>query len=178
MKRASLATEAGLSAVYVVGLTAALIFSTAAAAAQGTATQGNAGLVGSWRLDTSKVESTVRAAGPGRAGGPPATNIAIAIAPTEVSVSSDTGTNRAMETAVYKIGSTEHKVPGPLSWTTLARGAWDGDRLVVNIARIIEGPNGDVRIEMKDVYSVAGGVLTLVRSQGPDSWTSVYLKGS
>ena len=142
------------------------------------AAQGNPGLVGAWKLDASKVESTVRAAGSGRAGGPPATNIVIAIAPTEVSVSSDTGTNRAMETAVYKIGTAEQKVPGPLSWTTLAKGVWEGDTFVVNIARIIEGPNGDIRIEMKDVYAVAGGVLTLVRSQGPDSWTSIYLKGS
>jgi hypothetical protein len=138
----------------------------------------NPALVGSWTLDTSKAESTVRAAGPGRAGGPPATKIVIAIAPTEVSVSSDTGTNRAMETAVYKLNGPEQKVPGPLSWTTLAKGAWDGDKLVVNISRIIEGPTGNIKIEMRDVYSVSGTVLTLERFQGPDSWKSTYNKAS
>jgi hypothetical protein len=140
--------------------------------------QGNRTLAGSWKLDTAMVEPTARAAGPGRAGGPPATQLVITASPTEVSVTSDTGTNRAMETAVYRIGTTEHKIPGPLSWTTLARGLWDGDKLVVNIARIIEGPNGDVRIEMKDVYSVAGNVLTLERSQGPDTWRSFYNRSS
>ena len=139
-------------------------------------TAANPNLAGSWQLDTSKVEPTVRAAGPGRAGGLPPTKLSITVAPTEVAVTSDTGTNRAMETAIYKIGSTEHKVPGPLSWTSMAKASWDGDKLVVNIARIIEGPNGDVRIEMKDVYTVNGNALTLVRSQGPDSWTSVYNK--
>jgi hypothetical protein len=144
----------------------------------GVVAQGNQALAGAWKLDTSKVEPTQRAAGPGRAGGPPPTQLVVMVSPTEVSVASDTGTNRAMETAVYKIGAAEHRIPGPLSWTTLARGTWDGDRLVVNIARIIEGPNGDVRIEMKDVYSVAGNVLTLERVQGPDTWRSVYNKGS
>ena len=140
--------------------------------------QGNSALAGSWTLDTSKVEPTVRAAGPGRAGGPPPSKLVISIAANEVSVASDTGTNRAMETAVYKLTGPEQKVPGPLSWTTLAKGAWDGDKLVVNISRIIEGPGGDIKIEMRDVYTVNGAVLTLERFQGPDSWRSVYNKGS
>lgn len=135
-------------------------------------------LAGSWKIDTSKIEPTVRAAGPGRAGGPPATQLIIKLSPSEVSVTSDTGTNRAMETATYKVGGPEQKVPGPLSWTTLAKAAWENETLVVSIARIIEGPNGDVRIEMKDVYRVSGDVLTLERSQGPDTWRSVYNKVS
>jgi hypothetical protein len=140
--------------------------------------QGNSALAGSWTLDTTKLETTVRAAGPGRAGGPPATKLVITIAANEVAVASDTGTNRAMETAAYPLTGAERKVPGPLSWTTLAKAAWDGDKLVVNIARIIEGPAGDVKIEMKDVYSVSGNVLTLERYQGPDVWKSTYNKGS
>jgi hypothetical protein len=140
--------------------------------------QGNSALAGSWALDTSKVEATVRAAGPGRAGGPPASKLVITIDKNEVSVASDTGTNRAMETAVYKLTGPEQKVPGPLSWTTLAKAAWEGETLVVNIARIIEGPGGDIRIEMKDVYRVNGNVLTLERFQGPDSWRSLYNKAS
>ena len=63
-----------------------------------------------------------------------------------------------------------------LSWTSLAKGAWEDGKLVVNIARIIEGPTGPVRIEMKDVYSVEGEVLTVRRSQGPRTWTSVFTR--
>jgi hypothetical protein len=136
--------------------------------------QGNANLAGSWKLDTSQVQPTARAAGPGRAGGPPPSELVIKVAEGQVSVTSDTGTNRAMETAVYKLTGPEQKVSGPLSWTTLAKAAWQGETLVVSIARIIEGPRGDVRIEMKDEYRVSGNVLTLDRSQGPDSWRSVY----
>jgi len=140
--------------------------------------QGNSALAGTWSLDTTKAETTVRAAGPGRAGGPPPTKLVFTLSSNEVSLSSDTGTNRAMETAVYPLSGPERKVPGPLSWTTLAKAAWDGDKLVVNISRIIEGPAGDIKIEMKDVYSVTGTVLTLERFQGPDSWKSTYNKAS
>jgi hypothetical protein len=131
--------------------------------------QGNAKMAGNWEIDEAKSET-----GRGRAGGPGPTRLIFKAAPSEVTIIDDTGVNRAKETTVYKIGVPEHEVPGPLSWTTLAKSTWDGDKLVVNLARIIEGPTGPVRIEMKDVYSVAGDVLTIERSQGPQTWKSVF----
>jgi hypothetical protein len=58
----------------------------------------------------------------------------------------------------------------------VAKAAWEGDRLLVTIARIIESPNGPVRIEMRDVYSVNGDVLTIERTQGRSKWTSAFTR--
>ena len=131
--------------------------------------QGNQKMSGNWEIDAAKSET-----GRGRAGGPGPSRMILKVAPTEVAVTTDTGVNRARETAVYKVDAPEHAVPGPLSWNSLAKSTWDNDKFVVTIARIIEGPTGDVRIEMKDVYSVAGDVLTLERTQGVQTWRSVF----
>ena len=133
------------------------------------AAQGNAKMAGNWELDAGKSET-----GRGRAGGPGPSRLIVKVAAGEVSVTSDTGTNRTRETTVYKLDAPEHEVPGPLSWTSLAKSTWDKDKLVVTIARIIEGPTGPVRIEMKDVYSATDNVLTIERTQGVQTWTSVF----
>ena len=131
--------------------------------------QENAALSGNWVLDEAKSQ-----VGRGRAGGPGPTQMIVKLAPTEVTVISDTGVNRDRETAVYKLNAPEHAVPGPLSWNSLATSKWEGGKLVVTIVRVIEGPNGDVRIPMKDVYSVQDNVLTIERTQGPQTWKSVF----
>ena len=131
--------------------------------------QGNQQLSGNWEIDEAQSET-----GRGRAGGPGPSRLIVKVSAAEVAVTSDTGVNRARETAVYKIGATEHEVPGPLSWTSLAKAAWENDRLVVSIARIIEGPTAPVRIEMKDVYTVSGDLLTIERTQGVQKWKSVF----
>lgn len=131
--------------------------------------QGNAKMTGNWEIDESKSET-----GRGRAGGPGPSRLILKAASNEVSVTSDTGTNRTRETTVYKVGAAEHEIPGPLSWTSLATSRWEQDRFIVTIARIIEGPTGPVRIEMKDVYSTTGDILTIERTQGVQTWRSVF----
>jgi hypothetical protein len=133
-------------------------------------------LEGPWKIDRAKNEATVRAAGPGRAGGPPANNLTVKISPTEVAVDSDTGSNRTVEVFHYVLDGKEHEQPGPLSWTTLAKSAWEGNKLVVNIKRTIEGPSGPITIQMKDVFSMEGDHLVIERSQGRDSWKTYYSK--
>ena len=135
----------------------------------GVQAQSNPQLAGNWEIDAARSVT-----GRGRAGGPGPDRMIIKVSSAEVAVTSDTGVNRARETAIYRIDAPESEVPGPLSWTSLAKSTWDNGRLVVTIARIIEGPTAPVRIEMKDVYSVAGDVLTLERTQGVQSWTSVF----
>ena len=134
-----------------------------------TLAQENAALSGNWVLDEAKSQ-----VGRGRAGGPGPTQMIVKLAPAEVTVISDTGVNRNRETTVYRLNAPEHEVPGPLSWTSVAKAAWQDGKLVVDIARIIEGPDGPVRIEMKDVYAVQDDVLTIERTQGPQSWKSVF----
>jgi len=137
----------------------------------GAAAQGNAAMVGEWVLDEARSQT-----GRGRAGGPGPTQMIVKVAPTEVVVISDTGVNRARETTVYKLDGGEHTVPGPLSWNSVARAKWEGGTLDVTIARIIEGPDGPVRIEMKDRYTVENDVLTIERTQGPQTWRSVFTR--
>jgi hypothetical protein len=152
-------------------ITRLLIVPLAAAVAlsAGVQAQSNPQLAGNWEIDTAKSVT-----GRGRAGGPGPDRMIIKVSATEVAVTADTGVNRARETAVYKLNAPEHEVPGPLSWNSKAKSTWENGRLVVTIARIIEGPTEPFRIEMKDVYSVAGDVLTLERTQGVQTWTSVF----
>lgn len=131
---------------------------------------------GTWKIDRAKNEAAVRAAGPGRAGGPPANQLTVKLSPTEVAVDSDTGSNRSVETFHYVLDGKDHEQPGPLSWTTMATSAWERNKLVVTIKRTIEGPAGPITIGMKDVFSVEGDVLVIERSQGRDSWRTYYNK--
>ena len=129
---------------------------------------------GAWKIDRARNEATARAAGPGRAGGPPANNLGVKLSTADVTIDSDTGSNRAVETFKYVLDGKEHLQPGPLSWTTMAKSVWEGSKLVVNIKRTIEGPNGPITIEMKDVYSVEGDALVIERTQGRDVWKTYY----
>jgi hypothetical protein len=139
--------------------------------------QVNANLMGEWKIDSSRAEGGQTAVG-GRAGGPPPKLVKIIkVTPMEVTVQTDTGSNRTLETHEYVLDGAEHKMPGPLSWTTMASAAWQDGKLVVDIRRIIDGPSGPISISMKDVYSVEGNVLTIERSQGKDRWKSFFNKG-
>ena len=129
---------------------------------------------GTWRIDRTRNEAAARAAGPGRAGGPPANQLGVKLTATEVTIDSDTGSNRTVETFHYVFDAKEHEQPGPLSWTTMAKSAWEGAKLSVEIKRTIEGPSGPVTIRMKDVYSIEGDALVIERTQGRDSWKTYY----
>jgi hypothetical protein len=131
---------------------------------------------GTWKIDRARNEAAVRAAGPGRAGGPPANQLGVKITPTEVTIDSDTGSNRAVETFHYVLDGKEHDQPGPLSWSTKAVSAWKGNTLSVEIKRTIEGPAGPITIQMRDVYSVEGDALVIERTQGRDSWKTYYVR--
>ena len=134
--------------------------------------QGNPALAGSWTLDEG--------AGGGRGGIrgiPIATELVIEISPTEVTMDSNTGSARAVQTFLYKLDGTETDVPGPLGWSNTATARWDGDRLVVTSRRTLEGgPAGPMGVEVIDVYGVAGDVLTIERTQGRRTDTLVYAR--
>ena len=69
-------------------------------------------------------------------------------------------------------------MPGPLGWTVKARARWQDSTLVVNTVRSLEGPNGPIGAEIVDVYSVAGDVLTIERTQGRTKQKLVYQRKS
>ncbi len=97
---------------------------------------------------------------------------------TEVMVDSNTGTENQLQTSVYKLDGSESPVPGPLGWDTRARASWQDGKLVVTIKRSIDGPDGELKFEIRDVYSVSGGLLTVERTQGSQTVKMVYKKQS
>jgi hypothetical protein len=130
------------------------------------------GLTGTWVLDT-----TAGGRGGGRgnfAGYATATRLVIKESPAEVVVQTNTGTEGKMVAAVYKLDGSENPVPGPLGWDTKASARWKEGTLVVTVKRSIQGPDGPLNFEIQDVYSLAGNVLTLERSQGSKVVKMVY----
>jgi hypothetical protein len=138
--------------------------------------QGNSNLAGSWAIE--------RGAAPGGRGGggisgiPIATMLVIKVSPDDVTMESDTGSGQTIQTFVYKLDGSAHPIPGALGWETQAKASWEGGNLVVMTKRSMQGPTGTMGVEVKDVYSVAGDVLTIDRSLGRATQKLVYRKGA
>jgi hypothetical protein len=127
-------------------------------------------LSGSWTIDRNR-------SGRGNfAGLAPPGRLEIARTATEISVGSDTGTENQITTALYKLDGSETEAPGPIGWDTRARASLRDGTLVVTLTRSIDGPDGKVTFEIKDVYTVAGDTLTLERSQGSRAQKLVYTR--
>ena len=154
----------------VATLVAGLLFSPAASA------QSNPSLAGTWTLDRGATP-TGRGAG-GINGIPLAGTMIIKLSATEVTVDSDTGSGQSMQTFVYKLDGSSNVVPGSLGWETQAKAAWDAGTLVIMTRRSMQGPTGTMGVETKDVYRVAGDVLTIERSLGRATQKLIYKKGA
>jgi hypothetical protein len=128
------------------------------------------GFPGEWVIDRN------RSARGNFAGMAPPGRLEIKQSATEMAVASDTGTGNRMETAVYKLDGSQTDVPGPLGWETHAKAAMQDGRLMVTMNRSIDGPDGRVSFEIKDVYTVAGDTLTLERTQGTRTQKLVYTR--
>ena len=101
----------------------------------------------------------------------------IAESATEVTIQTNTGIENQLVAATYRLDGSENPVPGPLGWDTRASARRQDGNLVVTIKRSIDGPEGKVNFEIRDVYTVAGNVLTLERSQGSRSQKMLYNRG-
>ena len=140
------------------------------------AAQGNSELAGTWTIDRGGAPSG-RGAG-GIAGIPIANTMIIKLSPSDVTMDTDTGSGQSMQTFVYKLDGSTNPVPGALGWETKATAAWQGAALVVMTRRSMTGPTGPMGVEVKDVYSVAGDVLTIDRSMGRVTQKLIYKKGA
>jgi hypothetical protein len=139
-------------------------------AAGGSATNTTAGFPGAWVIDRN------RSARGNFAGMAPPGRLQIAQSAAEISVATDTGTANQLTKAVYKLDGSENEIPGPLGWDTRARASMQDGKLVVTMRRSIDGPDGKLTFDIKDVYSVEGSTLTLERSQGSRSQQLVYTR--
>lgn len=135
--------------------------------------QGLASLAGTWKLDESAAGR-----GGGRGGGVPgfplATQLIVKVSPTQVTIDSDTGSARALQTFVYKLDGSVTSVPGPLGWDTTAKAGVTGDALTVTVRRSIAGPNGPIGANVTEVYRVEGQSLTIERTLGQTTQKLVY----
>jgi hypothetical protein len=95
----------------------------------------------------------------------------------DVTIDTDTGTENQMQSATYRLDGVETPVPGPLGWDTRAKAGSRDDALIVTITRTIDGPDGTLRFEIRDVYRVSGDALTLERTQGNQSRKMTYNRG-
>ena len=134
----------------------------------GETAPGGAGLSGAW-VTTAKGRTNF-------AGLSSPTRIVITESTTAITVETDTDTDNEMVAAVYRLDGSENPAPGPLGWETRARAAKQDGRLVVTMQRSIEGPDGLMTFEIKDVYSVDGNTLTLERSQGTRTQRLMYTR--
>jgi hypothetical protein len=140
-----------------------------------TSAQGNANLSGTWAIDRGATP-TGRGAG-GINGIVIASTLAITVSRNDVTILSDTGSGQTVQTSVYKLDGSTNPVPGPLGWDTKAKALWEGTNLVVTTRRSMTGPTGPMGVDVKDVYSVAGDVLTIDRSMGRAAQKLVYRRG-
>ena len=138
--------------------------------------QGNPSLAGSWAIERGAAPGG-RGAG-GISGIPIATTLVIKVSPDDVTMESDTGSGQTIQTFVYKLDGSAHPIPGALGWETQAKASWEDGNFVVMTKRSMQGPTGTMGVEVKDVYTVAGDVLTIDRSLGRAAQKLVYKKGA
>lgn len=67
--------------------------------------------------------------------------------------------------ADYKLDGTEVTIPGRDGMVTTSRARLDGERLVITSTRTFPSPAGDMSVDFREVYSVAGDRLTVERTQ-------------
>ena len=147
-----------------------------AAISAALAAQANSELAGTWTIDRGGAPAG-RGAG-GIPGIPIANTMIIKLSPSDVTMETDTGSGQSMQSFVYKLDGSSNPVPGALGWETKATAAWQGANLVVMTRRSMTGPTGPMGVEVKDVYSVAGDVLTIDRSMGRVTQKLIYKKGA
>ena len=122
---------------------------------------------GTWTFDEAKSDPAPARAGGGgggggrgggRMGGAPATAMTIKQTATELSM--DRTTAQGAQTVVLKLDGTDSTNTIGMGPAT-SKAVWDGPRLVVSTTQTMQGRGGEVTITSKEIYSVAGNVLTI-----------------
>ncbi len=124
---------------------------------------------GTWTFDEAKSDPAPARAGGGgggggrgggRRGGAPATAMTIKQTATELSM--DRTMAQGPQTVVLKLDGTDSTNTIGMGPAT-SKAVWDGPRLVVTTTQTMQGRGGggEVTITSKEIYSVAGNVLTI-----------------
>jgi len=145
-------------------------------AARPASAQSTPSLAGTWKLNFDK--SGDRIAGNGAAV-PFSSEMVITQSPTELSVER-TSVRQAPFKAVYKLDGSRVTVSAPAGISETAEAKFDGAMLIIASRRSFSSPAGDTVIEFREIWTVAGNVLTVkktVTQDGEsDTETAVYDK--
>jgi hypothetical protein len=141
-----------------------LVIATAVAMPVLVLVQSQPDLSGTWTFDEAKSDPASAGGGGrpggggGRMGGGTPSKLVITQTPAELTV--ETTTANGTQTAVYKLDGSE-SVNKTAMGESKSRATWDGANLVIAGKQAISTSQGDFEIEAKDIYSVAGTVLTV-----------------
>jgi hypothetical protein len=142
---------------------------------------------GTWTFDEAKSDPAPGGGGAGRGGGGggggrmgggPASKIVIKQTGNDLHVESTTANGTTM--AMYKLDGSE-SVNKTGMGETKSKATWDGANLVIAGKQSVSTPQGNFELDVKEVYSLSGGVLTLtttrVTPRGETTRKLVYNKG-
>lgn len=137
---------------------------------------------GTWTLDEAKSDPAPAGrggGGGGRGGGAAAATMTITQTAAQLSI--DRVTGQGTQTALYELDGSESVNKTGMGDST-SKASWDGSKLVIATSMTIQGPNGSMSMDSKEVYSLDGGVLTVETSRttpmGAQNRKLVYSKGS
>jgi hypothetical protein len=140
---------------------------------------------GTWTLDESKSDPAParRGGGGGGRGGGRGGGVAqsMTIKQTPAQLSIDRTTPQGSQTAIYKLDGSESANTMGLG-EAKTKSSWDGAKLVMMTTQTGPGRGGEtMTFEIKEVYSLDSGVLTIERTQttpfGTQTRKLVYTKG-
>jgi hypothetical protein len=153
--------------------------------------QGKADFSGTWTFDEAKSDPAPGGGGGGggrpggggggggrMGGGGPASKIVIKQSGNDLHVESTTANGTTM--AMYKLDGTESTNKTGMG-ETKSKATWDGANLVIAGKQSIQTQQGNFELDVKEVYSLAGSVLTItttrVTPRGETTRKLVYNKG-
>jgi hypothetical protein len=112
-------------------------------------------LSGTWRVDPSAGDAA-RLIFP--------TDLVITQSPTDLTVERSSVRQGAFS-AVYKLDGSKVSVEAPDGITETAEASFDGGNLVIASRRSFSSPAGDVVLDLREVWTVEGDVLTIERTE-------------
>ena len=140
---------------------------------------------GTWSFDEAKSDPAGGPGGGGGGGGRPGggrggTPTKLVIKQTAGEVTIEQTLPNGAQTVVYKLDGSE-SVNKLAMGESKAKASWDGANLVVTGKQAISTPQGEFEIGVKDIYTLASGVLTITATRatprGETTRKLVYNKG-
>ena len=128
--------------------------------------QGKTDFSGSWTFDGSNSDAAGaagrRGGGGGRmGGGGPAASITVTQTPTHITIDKTIG--QGATSGVFKLDSSESTNLLGDVFLSRSRVSWDGPKLVITTRKDLGlTPTGPMTEELREVFSLEGGVLTVV----------------